>query len=154
MPVVVLEGLQEVEHPYIRAKHPVLTPDARAWFNGQWGWAWFVAHVDGSVDWDVVPDFEGPCPEWFGWVTEGVPWLDRLFGHDVAAEMMQRGIAPGQPFRIAFSYHCGIDYHATMMGEGWDEFHWELLEVEPLDADEAANRWSAWLDAWMEGYND
>ena len=27
MPVVVLEGLQEVEHPYIRASHPVLTPD-------------------------------------------------------------------------------------------------------------------------------
>lgn len=130
--------------------HPVLTSDARAWFFRQRGWAWFVAEGDGSVDWEVRPDFDGPFPAWFGWVTEGVPWLDVLFGHDVATEMMQKGIAPGQPFRIEFYYACGVDYSQSWMGEGWDEFDWALVEVAPLSREEVADRWAAWLRAYEE----
>ncbi len=128
--------------------HPVLASDARAWFYRQRGWAWFIADVNGSVDWDVRPDFDGPFPVWFGWITEEASWQDRLFGNSAAEMMLQNGIAPGQPFRIAFAWSCGVDYSQCWTGEGWDELEWELVEVEPLDARESARRWEDWLNAW------
>ena len=147
-----VEGLPQTENPFPRVKHPVLTSDCRACFHRQGGWAWFVVANDGGPDdWDAVPDFEGPAPDWFCWITEAVPWLERLFPlGSVAEHLMRRGVAPGQTFRIGFSWSCGVDYAHSYVGEGWDEFYWELLEVEPLDPAISAERWDNWLVASME----
>ena len=139
------------ENPLRNIKHPVLTSDARAWFYKQSGWAWFVAEVDGVVDWEVSIDSCGPFPEWMDWERDSSTWQDILFGNsmNMAQELMKLGIAPGQPFKIEFLYSCGVDYSQSYFGEGWSEFDWQLLEVEPLEQSEAAQRWQKWFDAYL-----
>lgn len=103
----------------------------------------------------------GPTPAWFQWEQEAVGLMEMMLGLggvrsgvDVAALMMALGIAPLQAVRVEATYACGVDYNQTVMGEGWSEFDWHVLEMEPLAPDEIAERWGRWWDRYLREEKD
>ena len=96
-----------------KAEHPILTSDARSLFWGTVGWSWFVADTEGYSDcdsnWEIEIDSCGPFPKWMDCERDVYSWKEILFGHneDIATQLIKLGIAPGQPFKIEFTYSCG-----------------------------------------------
>lgn len=138
--------------PTFRADHPVLSPDARALWDGDEGWFWVLPEMDEESFYFSI-DAEGPVPPWYRYMEdcEGLTFAlfpDALRGDQLAAELLAMGIAPGQAFFI----HMTFRYYR---GDGWEtddemEIEWELRAVEPLDPAVAAERWAEWLDEWRK----
>ena len=141
--------------PAIRAKHPVMSSDGRALWNRMEAWVWVLAEPDGET-FDIQLDCATPYPAWLDYVLECETFGNTLFpeafdGAKLAQELLGLGVAPNQPFFIHLRFSCGVDYHASVFGEGWNEMDWELRAVELLDPKEALRRWEAWLELYLEG---
>lgn len=99
---------------------------------------------------------DGPHPNhWFAFEMD-CGSLDDIFdfngGDETREELLFRmGIAPGQRFRIAATYHtgkywtdCGYEYDA--------EVDWEVINIEPWTVDQTLAAWQRYLD-WKATYD-
>ncbi|MDB4278024.1 hypothetical protein N9917_00180 [Deltaproteobacteria bacterium] len=132
----------------IRAKHPVMSSDGRALWNGSEAWFWVMPEIDGETFYFYL-DAVGPVSPWMQYIedTEGLSFAlfpDSHDGAELAKELMALGVAPEQPFFVHMTFSAGRDY----WGEYWDEIDWELRDVEKLPPNEVAQRWADWLTEW------
>jgi hypothetical protein len=135
--------------PLPKGQHVVLSPDLRAEWWGRWGTSgrvWCVIDFDADENWfDTYSDFDGEVPEWFANYDGGVTGLLGISLYDKALEfLLHNGIAPGQAFRIEFKFASGVDYFACLYGEGWDEFHYTVIDREKWSDEQVRNAWLRW----------
>jgi len=149
-------GIKQAVEPdppaLISAKHPVMSPDGRALWNGDEAWVWVMPETDDETFYCYL-DAEGSTPGWFRFLDDCDGFHNALFpdetsGDEMAKALLEMGVAPDQPFFIHMTF-------AYYRGDGWttdDEMilEWEVRDIEPLDPTVAAERWADWLGEWRK----
>lgn len=135
--------LGKEEFPDIEPGASLLSPDGRAQWEGPCGmrgWMWMLirATVDG---WEFELDFDGPRPFWVEHLNEDLP-----YGEERRTMLTESGAAPGQPFRVEFTFACGEelmgDWDGPSVYEPWSEFSFTSVEVEPWSEEQVTAAWA------------
>ena len=149
------EHWDQYEPGIIKVDHPVMTPDCRCIMHRDWADLWVVIgdYGDGmmTVELDYQTDALTPLLDYMWSAETPTEWLfpGVRFDDEMAKEMLEMGVAPGQPFRIWMKLTASK--YETVDGTEYDEgLDWKLLEVAPLEPEEAARRWEEWMKTWEE----